>query len=161
MTPGWVVSLVPALATLCAAVITGIAAASLKHRWDVAADVRRKQWEEADARRRERVDALTAYLLARPALAGLLQQRRQSRPGTVIDLDSTLNTFRAAYARVLIVLPDEADRQVVDADYAAVKAWLSAVADEISDGTPASEAPMSDAVIALARDVHARSAVGT
>jgi hypothetical protein len=156
---GWTDTLAPA-ATLCAAVITGIAAASLRHRWVVAADVQRKRWDEADQRKRDGLDALTAYLAARPTLAALSAQRHLARPGTRIDLDGVLAPFRLAYARAVIVLADDAEREVIDADYAAVDDWLRASARHIDSQPPTATAPVATEVNELARWIAARSIVG-
>jgi hypothetical protein len=149
---------VPAVATLAAAVITGIAAAALKHRWDVAADVRQKRWEEAGRRRQECLDALTAYLVARPTLAAVRRQRNEVRPGALIDLDAMLSEYRLAYARLLIALTEKPDRDVIEVDNASLEQWLSDVATDIGSRTPSRNAPVTDDVVALARDISGRSA---
>jgi hypothetical protein len=132
-------------ASIAGALITGFGAAALKHKWDAEADETRWRRDSAVRSRAQRLDAFGRYLTARPDLSAV--QPLADSPGDAIDI---LTSVHLAGANLLILLPEEAQRAIVENDLRTVENWVAAwsVPSSRSDRT---SAPSAKAILDLAR----------
>lgn len=146
-------SLAP-IATVVAAIITGFGAAILKRRWDV--DTESTRWlREANSRlRQERLDAFGIYLAARPNLAAVSSSLRSSLQ-EYVDLDGMFSLINLAGIRLLILLENEADAQVIEQDLEEIRAWMSRISRSISNLPEQEEINSPEDLIRMARRIAA------
>lgn len=139
--------ILPAVATVAGAIITGFGAASLKHRWDSRADDTRWQ-RERDARvRAQRLDAFARYLSARPDLSTV-----NSIDSGAIAPAAVLSATRLAAANLLILLSDSDQRAIVDDDLDMLERWLATWLNP-SHSEPHDDVPPAERILALAREL--------
>jgi hypothetical protein len=148
------------IATVTAAIITGFLVAVFKHRWDSEADEKRWRKErEADEQRWQkerkdgilalRLDAFAVYLTARPdeSAVGSLFSHPEDYPAVI-------RPAQLAAAKLLILLSDPAQREVVNEDLARVvdfaQSWVSSRANR-------KRLPDVEPVLGLARVLVAES----
>ena len=151
-----VVAALPAIGTVAAAIITGFGAAALKRRWDV--DSERVRWERESAGRdrQERIDAFRVYLAARPSRAIIAQRVALTRHGGYVDLDSMVSALRLEAMRLLILLPDEGHRQVVEKDLEQVQVWMQTVAQQLTQLDSVPDVATAEPLLALARELSGK-----
>lgn len=147
------VQVLPSVATVTASVvgalITGFGAASMKHRWDVKADEKRWRQDRAARLRAERLDAFGRYLTARPDRDAV-----RTLADSPAEAAGILTGVRLAGAQLLILLPDEEQRAVVENDLRTVENWVRAWSRPASRADR-TDVPSADAVLALARALAA------
>lgn len=134
------------VAAIAGAIITGFGAASLRHKWDVEADERR--WRrERDARvRAQRLEAFAAYLSARPNLNTVTAITAGSG-----DPAPVVSAARLAAANLMIFLPGEEQRDVVQADLQTVETWVGTWFTRSS--TDLTDVPSGEKILDLARSL--------
>jgi hypothetical protein len=132
--------------TVVAAIITGLFAATLKHRWDTATDQLKWERETAARRRQGQLDAFSGYLAARPTWAELGPLLRAAGAGATPDRDAVAAPLRLHAIRLTILLADAGDCRVIEEDAKAVLDWLAQ-----ADLRTPSAVPTPRAVIDLAR----------
>lgn len=143
------VQVLPSVATVTASVvgalITGFGAATLKHKWDAEADETRWRRDSAARLRQQRLDAFGRYLTARPDLKAV--QSLADSPGNAVSI---LTDVHLAGANLLILLPEEAQRAIVEDDLRTLENWVAAwsVPTSRSERT---NAPSAEAILDLAR----------
>lgn len=137
---------IPAAGTVLAAIITGLVAATLKHRWDSESEQIRWAREIEGRERQARLDAFSGYLASRPTRADLARLLHDVRPGGTPDLDAVANLLRLNQTRLLILLTNPEDRDIVEDDFRQIYAWLQQL-----EPRRLTEAPTSQAVVELAR----------
>lgn len=145
-------SLLPSVAAVIVALITGFAAAAMKHKWDVAADEARWRREGTARVRSQQLEAFGRYLTARPDLRVI--RTLADSPG---DAALILSDIRLAAANLLILLPGAAAREVVEEDLRTVENWIAAWAAP-SPHSSRADIPPAEAILDLARALTAESA---
>jgi hypothetical protein len=141
------------VAALGSAVITGIIAATLKHRWDVAGELRAREWEERRQRQKGLVEAFADYLVTRPSRAHLDSLFATTSPGQLVGLDRTMSSYRLATTRLLILLTTEDARRVVEADRASVEQWVHRVWKSPGTGSDIADPDFPEDLVRLARSI--------
>ncbi len=143
--------ILPPIATVFAAVlaslITGFGAARLKHKWDVEADERNWRHDGDSRNRARRLDAFAQYLSARPDLR--VARALTSEPG---HSTAVISEIRLAAANLLILLPDPAQRTIVEQDLQAVEDWIDLWLKQPSKAIR-TDVPSVQHVLELARDL--------
>jgi hypothetical protein len=134
------------VASVVGALVTGFGAASFKHRWDVKTDEKRWQRESFERMRAQRTDAFARYLSARPDISILPSLGDTINPATIVA------AARLAAANLLIVLPEQSQRDIIEADLHAVEGWLT---KWLNAPTRAgfSAVPSAEQILALARSL--------
>jgi hypothetical protein len=138
--------IVTPVASVVGALVTGFGAASFKHRWDVRTDERRWQRESFERMRVQRTDAFARYLSARPDISIL------PALGDTIHPATTVAAARLAAANLLIMLPEQSQRDIIEADLHAVEGWLTKRLDAPSRAD-FSAVPSAAEILALARSL--------
>jgi hypothetical protein len=134
------------VASVVGALVTGFGAASFKHRWDLKTDEKRWQRESFERMRTQQTDAFARYLSARPDVSILPSLGDTIHPATIIA------AARLAAANLLIILPEQGQRDIIEADLRAVEGWL---AKRINAPSRAdlSAVPSAEPILALARSL--------
>ena len=134
------------VASVVGALVTGFGAASFKHRWDLKTDEKRWQRESFERMRAQQTDAFARYLSARPDVSILPSLGDTIHPATIIA------AARLAAANLLIILPEQGQRDIIEADLRAVEGWL---AKRINAPSRAdlSAVPSAEPILALARSL--------
>jgi hypothetical protein len=134
------------VASVVAALITGFGAASFKHMWDLKTDEKRWQRESSERMRAQRTEAFARYLSARPDISILHSLGDTIHPATIVA------AARLAAANLLIVLPEQDQRDIIEADLRAVEGWL---AKRLNTPSRAdfSAMPSAEQILALARSL--------
>lgn len=146
-------SVLPSVAAVVVALITGFAAAAMKHKWDVAADEARWRREGTARVRSQQLEAFGRYLTARPDLRTI--KTLADSPG---DAALILSDIRLAAANLLILLPGAAAREVVEEDLRTVENWIAAWAMPSPPHSSRAGIPSAEAILDLARALTAESA---
>lgn len=147
--PDRLVPVITASATVVAAIIGGLVAATFKHRWDVKDDERRWDRERDERRREELKAAFTEYLSTRSEVVDSLTH-------PVIEEADLNKTAMAVYKLVreearLTILLGENNAHVVKVDCSTFAKWIEAMFDRGNDrSTPIPVAPGEEAVQQLA-----------
>jgi hypothetical protein len=112
------------VAAIVGALITGFGAAALKHKWDSEADQTRWLRERGSRDREQRLDAFAGYLAA-----------------------------RLAASKLLVLLSEGDQRDVVEKDLQKMVAWVTAWASP--SFTARTDVPSADPILDLARKLVA------
>jgi hypothetical protein len=134
------------VASVVGALITGFGAASFKHRWDVKTDEKRWQRESFERMRAQQTDAFARYLSARPDVSILPSLSDTVHAANVVAV------ARLAAANLLIILPEQGQRDIIEADLHAVEGWLAKRLNAPSRAD-FSAVPSAEQLLALARSL--------
>jgi hypothetical protein len=134
------------VASVVGALVTGFGAASFKHRWDVKTDEKRWQRESFERMRAQQTDAFARYLSARPDISILPSLGDTIHPATIVA------AARLAAANLLIILPEQGQRDIIEADLHAVEGWLAKRLNAPSRAD-ISAVPSAEQILALARSL--------
>jgi len=116
--------------------------------WDLKTDEKRWQRESSERMRAQRTEAFARYLSARPDISVLPSLGDTIHPATIVA------AARLAAANLLIVLPEQDQRDIIEADLRAVEGWL---AKRLTTPSRAdfSAMPSAEQILALARSLAA------
>jgi hypothetical protein len=136
------------VAAIVGALITGFGAAALKHKWDSEADQTRWLRERGSRDREQRLDAFAGYLAARPDLNAAKSLANRS-----VDPAAIVSTARLAASKLLVLLSEGDQRDVVEKDLQKMVAWVTAWASP--SFTARTDVPSADPILDLARKLVA------